>query len=491
MMVADQHLPLLAPARDTVSDDFASVFEPGSRAGAPKDIGPSIDRIGQQPMNRMVARRAPLHGPAVGTIDGNRQVNPLLPQPQGELAHAANLVELAEHQRQRLTDPPVRVLFQAIISAAPVANRDRRVQIAARCFQAQRLLRTLLENRQLELAEGAFQAKQQPVVDQSRIVDAVFVDDQAVHEGAEFQERVPIAPVACQPRRLDRQHGAGLAGADRREQTLEAGTELTTARPTEIIVDDNDVLPAERARSRHQGVLPTSALRVVEQLIRRRLPDVDVSVARQMLRRNLIHCWPRPAAPCRRRCAPPSAALLPPESVVVSGCARARWPRARADRAAGGRLVAPSSHFPLIMLENDKDRGAPLIALRSPCSASSVRRGISIIVSRAAQGSVIQAGNSARVLSGCSITKWMLPPWCNRRTTTTRSPARGCIGYWIRTSKGCSWAVCRRLEGHHERARVVAVPSALTGGAAPEGQARRAFPARSDRLREGGSRSHR
>src|SRR5947199_1145208 len=40
----------------------------------------------------------------------------------------------------------------------------------------------------------------------------------------------------------------------------------------------------------------------------------------------------------------------------------------------------------------------------------------------------------------------MLPPWCNRRTTTTRSPARGCSGYWIRTSKGCSWAVCRRLE---------------------------------------------
>jgi DNA polymerase I len=64
----------------------------------------------------------------------------------------------------------------------------------------------------------------------------------------------------------------------------------------------------------------------------------------------------------------------------------------------------------------------------------------------AAQGSVIQAGNIERVPSGCSITKWTLPPWCNRRTTTTRSPARGCGGYWIRTSKGCSWAVCRRLE---------------------------------------------
>src|SRR6266478_9725703 len=102
MVVADQHLPLLPSARDTVSDDFASAVEPGARAGAAKNIGACIDRIGQQSMNGMVVRRAPLYGPPLATIDGNRQVNPLLPQPQGELAHAADLAELAEHQRQRL-----------------------------------------------------------------------------------------------------------------------------------------------------------------------------------------------------------------------------------------------------------------------------------------------------------------------------------------------------------------------------------------------------
>src|SRR5215467_5963232 len=73
MVVTDHDLPLLAAARDTMSDDFASVFEPHSRAGATKHIGPGIDRIGQQPVNRMVARRPPLHDPALGTIDGNRQ----------------------------------------------------------------------------------------------------------------------------------------------------------------------------------------------------------------------------------------------------------------------------------------------------------------------------------------------------------------------------------------------------------------------------------
>src|SRR6516165_8264450 len=80
----------------------------------------------------------------------------------------------------------------------------------------------------------------------------------------------------CQSRPLR----AGRAGADRREQTLEAGTELTITRPAKIIVDNNGVLPAESARPRHQGVLPTTALGVIEQLIGRRLPDVDVSLAR-------------------------------------------------------------------------------------------------------------------------------------------------------------------------------------------------------------------
>src|SRR5207237_10743105 len=94
MVVADQHLPLLPLARDTVSDDFASALEPGSRAGASKDIGPSIDRIGQQPMNGIVARRAPLYGPPLAPMDANRQVNPPLPHPQGNLPPAPDLPDL-------------------------------------------------------------------------------------------------------------------------------------------------------------------------------------------------------------------------------------------------------------------------------------------------------------------------------------------------------------------------------------------------------------
>src|SRR4051812_34354425 len=88
-----------------------------------------------------------------------------------------------------------------------------------------------------------FKTQQQPIVDQARIADTVLVNDQAVHERAEFQERMPVATIACESRRLGRQHGAGVAGTDRCQQTLEAVAELTTARSTEIIVDYDDFLP--------------------------------------------------------------------------------------------------------------------------------------------------------------------------------------------------------------------------------------------------------
>jgi hypothetical protein len=66
-----------------------------------------------------------------------------------------------------------------------------------------------------------------------------------------------------------------------------------------------------------------------------------------------------------------------------------------------------------------------MIALRSAYSDSSGSPGRSTIANCAALGSVIQAGKSARVPSDCSMTKWLLPPYCKWRTTTTHSPARG------------------------------------------------------------------
>ena len=81
MVIADQHLPFFLAARNAVNGNFASVFEPNARTSAPKHIGPGVDRVGQQPMNRVIACRAPLHDAPLGAIDANRKVDLLLPQP--------------------------------------------------------------------------------------------------------------------------------------------------------------------------------------------------------------------------------------------------------------------------------------------------------------------------------------------------------------------------------------------------------------------------
>ena len=65
-------------------------------------------------------------------MHGGRQFDSFLAQPQDELAHAADLMELSEHQRQGLAHTTVRVSFQAIVGATLIADGDRRVQIAAR-----------------------------------------------------------------------------------------------------------------------------------------------------------------------------------------------------------------------------------------------------------------------------------------------------------------------------------------------------------------------
>ncbi len=307
MMVADEHLPLVPSESQAAGDHLPAALKSDPGTGAPEDVRSSVDRVGQQPVNRIVARWPPLHDPSLRPIDDDRQIDALLPQPHGDLSNAADLAELVEHQGQRLSDPTVGVLFQAIVGAAQVADCHRGVEVAARRLDAQRLLGTLAENRQLELAEGALHAEQQPVVDEPRIIDPVLVDDQAVHEGAELQKRVPVSAIARQSRYLEREHRAGGARADRREQPLEAWPGLAAAGSTEIVVDHDHVLPAKRLRSRCEGVLATSALRVVEELICRRLPNIDIGAARQMLGRDPIHRRSRPIAAGWRLRTRPSA----------------------------------------------------------------------------------------------------------------------------------------------------------------------------------------
>jgi len=143
----------------------------------------------------------------------------------------------------------------------------------------------------------------------ARIVDSVLVDDERADQSTELDQRMPVAAIAGKTRRLDREHGADTAVADRCEQPLEAGTRDAATGAAEVVVDDIDVAPAKLLGAIDEALLPPSALMIMRELVCCRLPDVNAGASGEMLSRDLGHRrFPRlpllPAPPRSRAAAP-------------------------------------------------------------------------------------------------------------------------------------------------------------------------------------------
>src|SRR5207237_10758068 len=144
----------------------------------------------------------------------------------------------------------------------------------------------------------------QAIIGMPRIIASVLVYDDGPDKSTELDQRMPVAAVAGQPRCLDRKYGADPPFTDRSQQALKARPIDAASRAAQIIVDDLDCGPAERAATIGEPVLTAAALRIVQKLIGRRLADVDESSAAQMVSRDLGHRRPpRLPAPPRSRAA--------------------------------------------------------------------------------------------------------------------------------------------------------------------------------------------
>src|SRR5215472_2219273 len=122
------------------------------------------------------------------------------------------------------------------------------------------------------------------------VVEAVLVEDEGVGQSADFQQTVPVRGAAGQPRDLQAQHDPDLAHADGGYQLLEAFAVTRGTGLAEVTVDDDDSLPrpAESYRTFPKAVLALGALRVLEHLAQRALPDVEVRLPLQMARCHLL-----------------------------------------------------------------------------------------------------------------------------------------------------------------------------------------------------------
>lgn len=142
---------------------------------------------------------------------------------------------------------------------------------------------------ELGFAHCSLEAEEQTVIKMPGIVDAVFINDQGVAEGAELDQTMPIARRARQARDFDADDRAGAAEADLADQALEADAVVRGfAGASEIVVDDHNLLfrPAELISPLDQRILSFGAFLVAQDLLQGGLADVDVSVAFQMGRRD-------------------------------------------------------------------------------------------------------------------------------------------------------------------------------------------------------------
>src|SRR6476660_7940514 len=92
-------------------------------------------------------------------------------------------------------------------------------------------------------------------------IRSILIDDHRADQAAKFDQRVPVASVARQARRLDGKHGTNAAFTDRCKQPLESRTADARTRAAEIVIDDCHI------RTVGKPILTPSALMIVGKLI--------------------------------------------------------------------------------------------------------------------------------------------------------------------------------------------------------------------------------
>src|SRR5208283_1632419 len=220
---------------------------------------PDHDAIGGQPPRPYAATASRRY----------RQQHGLFQKPQQHLPCRADLEELFKHECNRMLHSAVRVLAQPAVFAHQVAGRQCRVELAALCLGETPCLSAMTKKVELIFTQGSLDAEQQTVVAFTWVIDAVFVNQQRVHDGADLHQLCPLAIIAREARQLARGHRTDLTQANLSEHPFKARTDGgATSTASQVIVGDLNLAPPEVAQSRLHGVLQTLTLEIVSHLLR-------------------------------------------------------------------------------------------------------------------------------------------------------------------------------------------------------------------------------
>jgi len=199
VMVEDQSIPGASVLAESTNDFLAAVGESDATLGAPEGVSPGIDRVGEDMEECVVNWQLPGHRAAFGAITDGGKWQGLLPHPQEHLADRLQFGELAEDQGDRLLDPPIRILLDAVMAHLEIAHGHGQEEFAPPSLLLEGFNGALTEERQLHLAHRALHAQQKTVVRVAGFVDTVLIDDQRADEAAKLQKGVPVPSIAREP----------------------------------------------------------------------------------------------------------------------------------------------------------------------------------------------------------------------------------------------------------------------------------------------------
>ena len=98
VMVNDEHRPVLPGDAHPLGDALATVLQFHSRRGLTISISACVDRVGQDAEDGLIHRQSPVQSALLALVRDAGQFDAFLTQPNEDLANAAEIPELLEHE---------------------------------------------------------------------------------------------------------------------------------------------------------------------------------------------------------------------------------------------------------------------------------------------------------------------------------------------------------------------------------------------------------
>src|SRR6202023_1102265 len=210
MMVRDEDCPLIHGKMPNAFPDGAVFIDIAFVASLAVRVSASIHRIGENVVERSISRRDPAdrtRHTRRRRLQWKRQTFGAEPEP-----HAARRTELGETFEDRADGAGDRLIRMkqdlAILFSPDEAHRQSTAQLAACGFVADTAVESGANDMQLGFAHRTLEAKQQAIVEQRGVIDAVVVANESIGDATQFQQTIPVRIVPRQARNLQSENDA-------------------------------------------------------------------------------------------------------------------------------------------------------------------------------------------------------------------------------------------------------------------------------------------